>query len=311
MKVLGICCGRKNGNTEIMMKEAFKGIEAKCDAVCEFVRLQDAEIRSCTGCETCMMTHLTKGDLGFRCIHKSGSDHFYFLEQKMREADAIIVSAPAYNLLPPGILIRFLNKLHASGDYRDLVQHREPKIGAAFSIGGTDWTNFTLDTCNMIAMELCGSYEAVVDKCHFDFVTAVGAVVLEPQILERMRTLGGNVADAFIAKERGEKPVYVGDPGLCPDCHGNKIELMPDGDYYCPQCLTKATLEMSDGKLKVTFTDADKAQNRWSPQGQELHNSRIMQCHMKAGQNREFIAEKRKEYSAYKDAIALPPIEVE
>ena len=29
MKVLGICCGRKNGNTEILMKEAFKAIEAK------------------------------------------------------------------------------------------------------------------------------------------------------------------------------------------------------------------------------------------------------------------------------------------
>ena len=32
MKVLGICCGRKNGNTEILMKEDFKAIEDK-DAV--------------------------------------------------------------------------------------------------------------------------------------------------------------------------------------------------------------------------------------------------------------------------------------
>ena len=30
MKVLGLCSGRKNGNTEIMMKEAFMAIEEKC-----------------------------------------------------------------------------------------------------------------------------------------------------------------------------------------------------------------------------------------------------------------------------------------
>lgn len=29
MKVLGLCSGRKNGNTEIMMKEVFMAIEEK------------------------------------------------------------------------------------------------------------------------------------------------------------------------------------------------------------------------------------------------------------------------------------------
>lgn len=30
MKVLGLCSGRRNGNTEIMMKEAFRAIEETC-----------------------------------------------------------------------------------------------------------------------------------------------------------------------------------------------------------------------------------------------------------------------------------------
>ncbi|NTV90968.1 MAG: flavodoxin family protein, partial [Clostridiales bacterium] len=171
MKVLGICCGRINGNTEILMKEAFKTIQEKCGAECSFIRLQEADIRSCIGCETCMINHL-KGNWDFRCVHKNGTDHFYFIEQMMREADAIIVSAPAYNLQPPGNLVRFLNKLHASGNYRDVV-HKNNKIGATFTLGGTDWTNFTLSTTNMLTMELVGSYEAIVDKCHFDFVPSV------------------------------------------------------------------------------------------------------------------------------------------
>ena len=101
MKVLGLCSGRKNGNTEIMMKEAFMAIEEKCGAECRLVRIQDTVINTCIGCETCMMNHL-KGNWDFRCVHKTGSDHFYFIEQLMREADAIIVSSPAYNLLPTG-----------------------------------------------------------------------------------------------------------------------------------------------------------------------------------------------------------------
>ena len=307
MKVLGLCSGRKNGNTEIMMKEIFKTIEADCGAECRLVRIQEAEIRNCTGCETCMINHL-KGNLDFRCIHKSDSDHFYFIEQLMREADAIIVSSPAYNLMPVGALIRFLNKLHASGDYRDLVQRRQGKIGAAFSLGGTDWTNFTLDMCNMIAMELAGSYENVVDLAHFDFVPSVGAVVLEPQIMDRMVQMGHTVAKALQAREKGEKIAYEGNRGLCPDCHGIKIEKRDDG-WYCPQCLTKATLSMENGELKVDFTPEEMAKNRWSPWGQELHNNNIMKGHKKAGMGKETIDQKRKEYGELDYAVQLPVIE--
>lgn len=59
MKVLGLCSGRKNGNTEIMMKEVFMAIEAKLpDAECKLVRIQETAINTCTGCESCMVNHL-------------------------------------------------------------------------------------------------------------------------------------------------------------------------------------------------------------------------------------------------------------
>lgn len=45
MNVLGICSGRINGNTEIMMKEAFRAIEETCGAECKLVRIQEAEIK--------------------------------------------------------------------------------------------------------------------------------------------------------------------------------------------------------------------------------------------------------------------------
>jgi multimeric flavodoxin WrbA len=306
MKVLGLCSGRKNGNTEIMMKEVFMAIEAKIpDAECKLVRVQDTEIKTCIGCETCMVNHL-KGNWDFRCVHQNGSDHFYFIEQLMREADAIIVSSPAYNLLPTGQLIKLLNKMHASGDYRDVVE-KENKIGAAFSLGGTDWTNFTLNTCKMIAMEMVGSYEAIVDAVHFDFVPSKDAVLLEDDILARMSQMGDNIADALIKKANGEKPTYVGAQGLCPDCHGNLLEKRSDG-VYCPQCLTKVNVSIVDGELMADFTEEEMAKNRWSIWGKRLHDNNIRKGHKKAAEGQDVIKAKMPKYIAYERAVELPEL---
>ncbi|MCD8150669.1 MAG: flavodoxin family protein [Clostridiales bacterium] len=304
MKVLGLCSGRKNGNTEIMMKELFMAVEEKIPGTeCKLVRVQETDINTCVGCETCMVNHL-KGNWEFHCIHKNGSDHFYFIEQLMREADAIVVSSPAYNLMPTGQLIKLLNKMHASGDYRDVVE-KENKIGAAFSIGGTDWTNFTLNFCKMIAMELAGSYEAVVDAVHFDFMPSKGTVLLEDDVLARMHKMGENIAEALLKKEQGEQPEYVGIPGVCPDCHGNMLEIREDG-VYCPQCLTKANVSLVDGKLDVEFTQEERDKNRWSIWGKRLHDDNIRKGHAKAAQGKDIIREKSKKYTEYDRAVTLP-----
>ncbi len=307
MKVFGFCSGRKNGNTEIMMKEVFMAIEKRMpEAECQFVRVQETEINTCIGCESCMVNHL-KGNWEYRCIHKNGSDHFYAIEQMMRAADIIIVSSPAYNLLPTGQLIKLLNKMHASGNYRDMVE-KENKIGAAFSIGGTDWTNFTLNVCKMIAMEMAGSYEALVDAVHFDFMPSKGAVLLEEHVLERMRQMGDNLVDAYLAKQEGKKPSYAGTKGICPDCHGNLLEKRADG-WYCPQCLTKASLSMVNDDLIVDFKEEEIAKNRWSIWGKRLHENNIRKGHKKAADNMDIIRENSPKYASYDRAMKLPEIE--
>lgn len=159
----------------------------------------------------------------------------------------------------------------------------------------------------MMTMELTGSYDALVDAVHFDFVPSKGAVVLEDQILERMHRLGENAADALIAKEHGEKMEYVGTPGVCPDCHGNLLEIRADG-VYCPQCLTKAKISIVDDKLVAEFTEEEMAKNRWSKWGQELHDNNIRKGHKKAAENKDVIAERIKKYTAYECAVTLPEL---
>lgn len=309
MKVLGLCSGRVNGNTEMMMKEAFMAIEEKIPGVeCELIRIQETEIKTCIGCEACMINHL-KGNWDFRCIHGTEGDHVYFIEQKMREADAIIVSSPAYNLLPTGQMIKLLNKMHATGDYRHYISKPENrKVGAAFSIGGTDWTDFTLNVVKMFIMELCGSYDEIVDAVHWDFYNKIGNVLITDEVMERMHKLGENVADALLKRAQGEKAEYVGMEGICPDCHGVLLEIRKDG-VYCPQCLTKAKVSIVDGELIAEFTQEERDKNRWSAWGRELHDNNIRKGHKWGADNQDIITERSKKYKAYGHVVELPKFE--
>lgn len=314
MKFFGICCGRKGGNTEILMAEALDGVkELVPDADCSFVNLQEAEIKHCVGCETCMK-HRLAGDMEFRCVHGINQDHFYYIEQQMRAADGIIVSAPAYNLLPPGIMIRFLNKMHASGDYRTVTQGVDIcKVGACFSLGGTDWTDYMENTMRMITMELVGVYDGVADCVHFDFQPAYQMVLASPEILARVRQLGRNIAQAAIdKKEKGVNPEYKGDWGVCPYCHSNMVRIYEDGHITCPQCNVEGTATVENGKLKVVFTPEAMEKSRWAPYGQDLHMRNIGRGHQKAAENAELIktayAEKyRDEVKGYRQV--LPALE--
>lgn len=55
-------------NSLFLDEQAFKAIEQENNVATSYVRLQDALILSCTGCETCMTKHIM-GDSGcpLRC----------------------------------------------------------------------------------------------------------------------------------------------------------------------------------------------------------------------------------------------------
>jgi multimeric flavodoxin WrbA len=299
MKVLGVTCGRKNGNSELLLKQAFKAIEEKCGAETNFIRLQDAYIKACTGCETCMVNHM-KGNAEFRCIHKPEEDHFFFIEQRMREADALIFSMPIYNLLPAGIVVKYMNKLHSSGDYRELTMKKN-KIGATITVGGTDWTNYGNAIGNLITMSFCGGYHTIVDSLNVSFVPSSGAVLLDDELMARAYKLGKNVAGALMT----HKIEYKGPPGICSNCHGNLLEYR-GGELWCPTCECKANFEVIGGKLKVGFSEDSINHNRWGDWGGRIHIDNIAKGHRTAQTGKDIIAEKRKLFD--KKPIKLPEI---
>lgn len=88
MHAIAICGSpRKEGNTEILIKECLAALKAKGITV-ELIRLSGKEIKPCTACTTCFR----KKDL--KCAIKS--DDFHPIFKKMLAADIIVVGSPVY-----------------------------------------------------------------------------------------------------------------------------------------------------------------------------------------------------------------------
>ena len=62
MRIIGLSCGRRNGNNELLLKHAMTQARAVSGAELEIIRLQDLELKDCIGCETCMRGLTTGGD---------------------------------------------------------------------------------------------------------------------------------------------------------------------------------------------------------------------------------------------------------
>lgn len=177
MELITICgSSRKNGNTEIMLKEVLKGAR-KEGAETELIQLTGKNIKYCLGCDDCR----------FPCKIKDDMDEIY---KKMIEADVIIIGSPIYYCTISGLLKNFLDRctclLHPELKLKD-------KIGGAvtvsgYFVGNAEGEQVIWDFFNWQGMILPG-------KC-----TAEGFAKKKREILKRE-------SDLKSARELGERLV--------------------------------------------------------------------------------------------------------
>ncbi len=120
IKVIAICGSpRKNGNTEIMLKEALNGAERK-GAKTELIQLSGKNIKHCLGCDDCNFPCRIKDDMGK-------------IYEKMINVDVIIIGSPVYYCNVSGLLKNFMDRCTC-------LTHPElrlkGKIGGAITVSG-------------------------------------------------------------------------------------------------------------------------------------------------------------------------------
>lgn len=289
MNALGISFGKKMGNTDILVKEALFGIrEADPNAHIEFVNTINLKIGRCIGCGACS-TSLEKGGDN-DCVIK---DDLQPLEEKVRDADCIILGAPVYVLQPVGQFKNFVDRFSCRHDtsavswvyekrragelpgpkeIEDKRRFKQRYVGY-ISVGGAtteNWTSMGTATLHLFGFP---NMMKVVGSLNIHSTGTVGNPVLDEDLMQNVHGLGLAVGNAY-GKPLDEIPWY-GEEGICPVCHQKLITLNGTTTVECPVCGIEGKLSVDGDKVTVTFPEEQQARARGTFAGLREHTTEI------------------------------------
>ena len=294
MKILGISFGKKNANSDILVKEALFGArEAAPDAEIEFINTVRMNIGRCTGCGACS-TALERGKDNV-CV-QARNDDYPILEDKVREADCIILGAPVYALQPVGQFKDFVDRFSCRHDYSaitwvldkrrtgempgnadDFPMERLKKRTVSYiSIGGAitdNWTSMGTATLHIFGfppmMKVMGNYNA---NC----MGTTGNPYLDQKLIDDMHEMGRRTVEGY---NDDSVPFFQpeGKPAeVCPVCHQRLITILPGTTTVeCPVCGIEGQLSIEDGAIKVEFSEAQQKRARGTFAGLREHTTEI------------------------------------
>lgn len=308
MKILAVTAGRKNGNGEILAKEALLRAE-ELGAEVKLINLHDYNITPCSGCESCAVKFTQKGEAP-ECVYKDKDDMDLIMKEWLA-ADGVIVSVPAYSYMPAGIYRVFTDRhlayepnFHKQVGSVEYLKHR---VGAIIGNGGStrSWMSLTLECINIT---LLTQDIKVVDQMMVNRAPRPGQILLDEEALKRARQLGENVVKGI---HNYDDVTFLGDENLgwCPVCHSNVLSLgQPHWNsagftIECPICHCGGDLEKDEnGKWIFVIQEDGKEKSMLDGSGAKDHFFEIKDTMKKYFINLEMITEKRKKYANYKPA---------
>jgi multimeric flavodoxin WrbA len=236
MKTLGLGCGQPGGSAEILLTAALR---AAGDA--QLVRLTDL----------------------------STDDDLWWLWERLVECDGLIVSTPIMTRTIAARLKSVIDRLLGPNADAAIIEHLvavrragtepavpfrvdervlKPRVAGFLAVGGSltpQWKTLALPLLHTTAFSM---HMAVVDQVAFGGAGTPRSILLDDAALERAARLGANVASQLgVAFEDAR---YLGEPGLCPMCHLNVIELTGTS-VTCATCGSAGELDAA-GTIRWT-----------------------------------------------------------
>lgn len=271
MKILGISCGRVNGNSEILVKEALMAAEQECGAQVELIRLNDFQIHPCTGCNACR-ARTAKGHGISDCIW---DDDFPTFIDHYLEADGVIVCAPIYIYTPAGNIRVLCDRMGPTYDVVLLAQRGadlpdspydkrifKHRVGAFMTVGGTQNPTYASMAMGPMQQFQHSLRLDVVDRMTCLESDLPGAVLIHDEYIKKAHEIGIEVAKNCGVPEGKTK--YYGAMGTCPVCH-NDMMLVDEGSrtIKCPFCLAQGVINVAeDGTITTDFSGDDLKHTR-------------------------------------------------
>ncbi|WP_029322362.1 flavodoxin family protein [Butyrivibrio sp. AE3004] len=300
IKVMGVTAGRKNSNSEILLKEALIACE-EAGAEVTMINLRDYNILDCTGCTSCTIGMSQGKNVG--CVLDEKDDKKKIMDVLLNQ-DAVIYSVPTYDLMPSANYLTFaqrsLSYETAFLETIGAIEHRD-RVAGLISVGGSTraWQSMALEglQATMFTTDM-----KVVDMILATRVPGPAQCLLDDELIARAHKMGENIIEAV--KTPVEKRGWLGDEnmGWCPNCHSNALVLGEpqwDGLHYpieCQVCGAGGNLEQTeDGKWKFVIQKDGLLKDRTTVEGRARHLEEIGRTQggfFENPENREIVGKK-------------------
>ena len=281
MKLLGFSCGKRMGNSEVLLKEALMGAE-ELGVDVEILRMLDLDVRPCIQCKVCRWRQ--KGPEA--CVIKG--DDAAFVWDTIMDCDGLIISAPVYSLTPPGYLLQIRDR--AFGPKADVAWMMERKklkaqgaevfvdercfktrAGGLISDGGSvtpNWLSFGLSMLQTFTFSL--QIEVVDQMQVLGAGVVAGQVALNEEAMARARKLGRQVAHEM-GKPAAQMKWMGDEAGTCPVCRQNQLTIQKKNPVECPICGIVGELKITNDQITVTFSEKEQKRARLTIAGKLEH----------------------------------------
>lgn len=309
VKVMGVTCGRKNGNSEILLKEALLYCQ-EAGAEVTMINLRDYKILDCDGCTSCARGMAQGKNLG--CIYDDKDDKKKIMDVLLNQ-DGVIYSVPTYDLMASATYLRFAQRsLAYETAFLESIGaiERKHRVAALISVGGStrSWQSMALESlqATMFTTDM-----KVIDMLLATRVPGLGQCLLNDELMARARKVGENIMKAIATPPEERKWLGDEDMGWCPNCHSNALilgEKQWDGLHFpieCQVCGAGGTLEKTeDNKWKFVIQEDGLSRDRTTVEGRAKHLEEIRQTEVIGfymnPKNMEIVKERMKKYKDLK-----------
>lgn len=311
MNILGISFGIKDGNCDILTKEALLGAK-EAGADIKMARIQDIRILPCIGCHGCMKNLYTTASPD--CVLKG--DCFNEFVKEVMWADGVIFVTSVTKGTPnsyfriyqdhmptwdiagirkAGFMMRPDSKID-----RRAFNHRTAGL---IAIGGNK-KDGDLGFSMMQNITHCLQMDPV-DGFYAEGNYAHDQVLEHEDQIQRAREVGKNVAlDAALPRK---KRIWHGAAGTCPVCHHDMFVIEPGRKYIsCCNCAIDGTLVEKDGRLVPSFTELELRFPRTTEEEMLQHHADVDAQMFDFGSMKEKLEEKKKVYKDFTVNIIHP-----
>jgi multimeric flavodoxin WrbA len=263
-KIIGLSTGRKNGNSEALLKAAAMGA-VELGVETEIIRAMELRVLPCKGCFACSIS----SNVNVKpCM--LDDDVCWILEKTMVEDAGLIVSVPCYHLRANGYFQAIAERTnHVFLMHPEVLERNNP--GGIISVGNSPhwWTSLNLTTINIFVQHT----RILVDQMEVGYAMELGSVLRHSKAIERAKELGRNVARALSMPKQEWK--YMGEERAlsCPVCHCDVIQAADElPNVACPVCWVHGVLKSDgNGKMKVEWDMEEAKHPRFSSYGVKEH----------------------------------------